>query len=341
MGHKLTTEENTESTSNNDTPGRNPHTERRNVTVRRPRARPRPRNVFRTAQVNSYAPSRRTGLDTVLEYFEEEASSTTEQEKCYDPNDPTLRFVDGDDDMDFLCQDYKSRRALMSCGHSVTPMSLTNWCRHLLDKGETIFVCGQKDCNAEWSFDEVCKMALLTPEETEYFEKQLFSRVAKDYLDVKSCPGCKSSVIRTELDNLRVRCTICSADKLKPYEFCWQCLKEWKGSSQYTDRCLNDGCFNASLEVLRTCPKIKFQEVRGVSGCPSIRACPTCGMLLGHDKTKCKNIICPRCKDEFCFVCLKPSTVCKTYFTACVSGVAPRQTYIPVWNRQHMLKRLI
>ncbi|XP_030609171.1 uncharacterized protein LOC115796848 [Archocentrus centrarchus] len=108
------------------------------------------------------------------------------QEKCYDPNDSTLTFVDGDDEMDFECNNYKSLRAQMSCGHSVTPMSLTNWCQQLLDQGESRFVCGRAGCNAEWSYEEVCKMALLTPEEKEYFENKMFSSAAKDYLDVKA-----------------------------------------------------------------------------------------------------------------------------------------------------------
>ncbi|XP_047456791.1 probable E3 ubiquitin-protein ligase ARI7 [Mugil cephalus] len=261
---------------------------------------------------------------------------SSKKEKCYDPNDPTLRFVDGDDDMDFLCEDYKSRRALMSCGHSVTPMSLTNWCRYLLDKGESSFVCGQTGCNAVWPFDEVCKMALLTPEEIHYFEDTLFHRVAKDYLDVKSCPGCKSSVIRTELDNLRVCCTICSADKDRTYEFCWQCLKEWRRPSQCTDRCANDGCFNKSLEVLRTCPGAVFRDVKGVAGCPSVRACPTCGFLVEHNKAFCKSLVCPRCKVKFCFVCLKLFEDClksSPPYDPCSTGVAPRQTSIPVWRK--------
>lgn len=61
-------------------------------------------------------------------------SLTTEREKCYDPRDRTLTFVNGDDDLDFLCENFKSLRAKMSCGHAVTPMSLTNWCRRLLDQ---------------------------------------------------------------------------------------------------------------------------------------------------------------------------------------------------------------
>ncbi|XP_056225851.1 uncharacterized protein LOC130164883 [Seriola aureovittata] len=230
---------------------------------------------------------------------------STEEEKCYDPADTTLEFVDGDDDMDFECTDYKSLRARMSCGHTVTPMSLTKWCRRLLDKGKSRFVCGQTDCDVEWPYEEVRKMALLTTEETEYFEKKMFQRVAKDSLDVKTCPSCKSSVVRTDLNNLRVRCTLCTADKNKTYEFCWQCLREWEHPSPHSFRCAYDDCISKPLQILKTCPNITFENVKDVTGCPSIRACPTCGLLIEHDKTKCKNIICPRCEVEFCFACLR------------------------------------
>ncbi|XP_051285274.1 uncharacterized protein LOC127379560 [Dicentrarchus labrax] len=267
------------------------------------------------------------------------SNMTTEREKCYDPQDKTLTFINGEDDLDFLCIGYKSLRAKMSCGHAVTPMSLTDWCRRLLDKGECRFVCGQTGCDVEWPFEEVCKMALLTPKEVKYFEKQLFSRAARDYLDAKFCPGCRSYVVRTDQNNLRVCCTVCTAAKNEAFSFCWQCLKEWKHPSPYSDRCANAGCVNKSQEILRTCPDITFKDVRGVTGCPSVRACPTCGLLLEHNKTKCKNITCPRCKVEFCFVCLKTTKECLrlnsySYFTRCFSGVAPRQTSIPVWKRK-------
>ena len=52
-------------------------------------------------------------------------------------------------------------------------------------KGKSEFVCGQTNCNVEWSFDEVSKMALLTPEEVEEFEKKIFSNAAKNFLDIK------------------------------------------------------------------------------------------------------------------------------------------------------------
>ncbi|KAI9543273.1 hypothetical protein NQZ68_011922 [Dissostichus eleginoides] len=267
-----------------------------------------------------------------------ESSWTETEEKCYDPQDATLTFVEGDDDLDFLCEDYKSLRAKMSCGHAVTPMSLTIWCRHLLDSGECKFLCGQTDCVVEWPFEEVCKMALLTEEELEYFEKTLFSNAAKDYLDVKSCPGCSSRVVRSDLHALCVQCPVCTARRTQAYQFCWQCLKKWKGPASRSDRCANRDCQNP-LDILRNCPDITFEDVEGVSGCPSIRACPTCGLLVEHNRTQCKNVFCARCKVKFCFVCLKLAEECvdedniSSFYKLCPSGVTPRQTSIPLWQR--------
>lgn len=148
------------------------------------------------------------------------------------------------------------------------------------------------------------------------------------------CPGCNSYVARTDLSNLRVHCTVCSAEKGQLYEFCWLCLQQWKGSQQSSDHCDNDDCMT-DLELLKTCPTVTFADVQGVTGCPSTRACPTCGVLLEHDKTGCKNIECKNCNKEFCFVCLKLTSEClKTskYFIGCSAGVAPRQTSIPSWS---------
>lgn len=55
-----------------------------------------------------------------------------------------------------------------------------------MPQGECRFVCGQTHCDVEWPFKEVCKMALLTPEEIKDFEKKMFRNSAKNYFDVKS-----------------------------------------------------------------------------------------------------------------------------------------------------------
>lgn len=153
------------------------------------------------------------------------------------------------------------------------------------------------------------------------------------------CPGCKSFVIRQTDSNLRVLCTVCSIEKKKPYQFCWQCLGECKGLFPRLDRCENYGCVNRDLEILKTCTEITFESVKGVTGCPSVQACPTCGLVVVHDTTKCKNLTCIQCKVGFCFVCLKLTKECLdlkngSYHRSCFSGVAPRQTSLPVWNRK-------
>lgn len=181
-------------------------------------------------------------------------------------------------------------------------------------------------------------MALLTSEEMREFEKKMFSIASKSFLDVKACPGCKCFVMRGDLTDLSVKCTVCTAKKQRNYIFCWQCLREWIGRAPRSDRCDNPGCTNQALELLRTCPDIVFASVKGVTGCPCVRACPHCGMLVEHDKTKCKNVICCRCKQEFCFVCLKITQECQrltpnSYYGPCSTGVTPRQAALPEWRR--------
>uniref|UniRef100_A0A669BUZ2 Probable E3 ubiquitin-protein ligase ARI5 n=1 Tax=Oreochromis niloticus TaxID=8128 RepID=A0A669BUZ2_ORENI len=270
------------------------------------------------------------------------ASNTiTKQEKCYNPLDLTFKFVDREDDLDFLCEGFKSLRAQMSCGHAVTPTSLTNWCRRLLDQGESRFVCGGSGCGAEWTFAEVCKMALLDPQEKEYFQKNMEFNASRQTLTTKLCPGCRSTVTRENGSDLNVLCKVCTAVKGRPFEFCWQCLREWKGARPRKDRCGNRGCCNPSLETLKKCPDItlcqyvyddeyesEYEDEYGIRVCPSVRACPTCGLLLEHSTEACPSVDCPRCNVTFCFVCLKHSGEC---LTSCIP--APRQTSIPVWKK--------
>ncbi|XP_014899694.1 E3 ubiquitin-protein ligase dbl4-like isoform X2 [Poecilia latipinna] len=273
-------------------------------------------------------------------------NSSDQDEKGYDPHDATLSFVDRPDDLDppFSDDDDEDQglRAEMSCGHAVTPQSLTGWCRSLLDQGQYKFKCpALKDgtlhkCDALWSYQEVRRLAVLTAAEIQHFEENMARLAATEYCDFKSCPGCSSYIEREDLTNLCVQCLVCTADKNAEVQFCWQCLKPWKGPAPRSDHCDNNGCINHDLQLLRTCKTTSFPEVDGVENCPSIRACPTCGHKVEHDKTGCKNIICPRCQVEFCFVCLKLTPEClktSSYFIPCSAGVAPRQTAIPVWHR--------
>ncbi|XP_044197359.1 E3 ubiquitin-protein ligase dbl4-like isoform X1 [Thunnus albacares] len=266
-----------------------------------------------------------------------------EVQKRYDPRDTTLKFVNRRDDLDPLCSDDEDDclRAEMSCGHAVTPDSLTQWCRSQLDEGIYKFKCpalveGTRLCNKLWSYQEVRRLADLSVEEMQHFEENIARLAAAEYCEIKPCPQCKTTVERKDLSNLCVTCTICTADQKKTYQFCWQCQKQWKGPRPRSDRCNNNGCINHDLELLKNCKMTALPQVKGVNACPSIRACPTCGQTVEHDKTGCKNVICPRCKVEFCFVCLKLTLAClktSSYFIPCSGGVAPRQTSVPVWRR--------
>ncbi|XP_029941795.1 uncharacterized protein LOC115383760 [Salarias fasciatus] len=271
-------------------------------------------------------------------------SDQRQDEKRYDRRDTTLKFVNRPDDLDPLPPEEgdPGLRAEMSCGHAVTPESLTGWCRSLLDQGQYKFKCpALKDgtvnrCGAVWPYKEVRRLAVLTAEEMQYFEENIARMAAAEHCEFKSCPGCKTYLERMDLTNLCVQCTVCTADKKTVYQFCWQCSKPWKGTAPSADRCANEGCVNHDLELLKNCKLTVLPEVLEVIACPSIRACITCGQRVEHDKTGCKNIICPRCQIEFCFVCLKLTPEClktSTHFQKCSAGVAPKQTSIPVWRR--------
>ncbi|XP_034412567.1 E3 ubiquitin-protein ligase RNF19A-like [Cyclopterus lumpus] len=263
-------------------------------------------------------------------------------EKKYNPHDTTLKFVDRRDELDPMCDDDEDGlRAEMSCGHAVTPDSLTSWCRSQLDEGHYKFRCpalveGNKLCNKLWSYREVRRLADLSVEEMQHFEDTMARLAAAEFCEVQTCPQCKTSVERKDLSSLRVRCTVCTADRKEAYDFCWQCQRKWKGPVPRTDGCGNDGCIDRDLQLLQTCKTIGLPAVKGVTHCPSVRVCPTCGMKVEHSQQHCKNINCPRCHVEFCFVCLKLKRECRktsSPYSICPGGVAPRQTSIPVWKR--------
>uniref|UniRef100_A0A4W3JM44 Si:ch211-212k18.15 n=1 Tax=Callorhinchus milii TaxID=7868 RepID=A0A4W3JM44_CALMI len=280
----------------------------------------------------------------ILFWFSIDKMSTQGQqtEKQYDPNDQTLKFVKGKDEITGD-DDPNTLRAEMSCGHAVDPNSLTAWCRSLLDRGQYKFFCPAlkngttSKCEEEWPYQEVRKLAVLSCEEQLYFEETVAQLAAAEYCEYKSCPGCKTFVERCDLTNLSVRCSICTTERGRVYDFCWQCLNTWKGQAPRSDRCDNEGCINQELEILKYCLLMNLPETK-VKQCPSTRACPTCGKLIEHSQVGCKYMNCTRCHVEFCFACLELKIECQksrpaSWFDVCAKGIAPRQTSIPTWNR--------
>ncbi|KAK2906484.1 hypothetical protein Q8A67_005469 [Cirrhinus molitorella] len=213
----------------------------------------------------------------------------------YDVNDATLKFVRRRDDIT-LDDDPNILRAEMSCGHAVSPESLTAWCRSLLDQGQYKFSCpaithGTEKCNAEWPYLEVRKLAVLSDSEQAHFEENMALMAASEYCEFKSCPSCGSYVEREDLTNLCVKCTICTSVKKKTYQFCWQCMREWEGAAANFLRCGYEDCVNPDVDKLTKCTDTRLSYVNNVE-CPAIRACPTCGLLLEHNGFACKNLMC-------------------------------------------------
>uniref|UniRef100_A0A671PKD3 RING-type domain-containing protein n=1 Tax=Sinocyclocheilus anshuiensis TaxID=1608454 RepID=A0A671PKD3_9TELE len=233
----------------------------------------------------------------------------SEDTKKFTPDDKD----EYDDDPDVL-------RAMLSCGHITDPQTLTDCCRAQLDAGNTEFRCPL--CEDEWPYDEVRKLAKLTVDEKCNFEDMMGTKAAE-----KLCPGCDSFIDRLDVSNLCVECSICTKRNGQTYEFCWQCVREWKGPRPRGDRCGNVGCTSADQELLRDCPLIYLKSVKNIQ-CPSIRACIFCGVLIEHTNEGCKIMKCKECNKQFCFICLKPAQEClenTNHFNSCSAGLAPRQ----------------
>ncbi|XP_059843052.1 uncharacterized protein LOC132403614 [Hypanus sabinus] len=185
-------------------------------------------------------------------------------------------------------------------------------------------------CGKEWSYVEVCRHALLSVEERQDFEEKLATLAASSYCEYKQCPKCGSNVERKDEMNVSVICSVCTAKDGTPFEFCWQCMKKWKGPAPRSDKCDNEGCINIQLETLKNCDT-KTLPYSNIQDCPKIRACPTCGLLIEH-QDMCKYVVCVRCHVEFCFACLNTMAICSEsseYSLHCAIPVAPRQTSIP------------
>ncbi|XP_069474309.1 E3 ubiquitin-protein ligase DDB_G0292642-like isoform X1 [Ambystoma mexicanum] len=255
------------------------------------------------------------------------------------PGCKSVTFVQGKDEI--TGDDETDLRVLLSCGHTADPDSVMKWCKTLLAQGKTRFHCpvpiGNKSCDKEWSYEEIRKIALHNQEERKEFEETMASSTAKQCCEYKQCPGCKTLVERKDRGNLNVRCIICTARNGKAYDFCWQCLKPWTGEGLSSTRCRNEGCRDGRLDMLQNC-KLNDLPDSEIKGCPAIRACPTCGILIEH-KENCKYVTCRQCGKTFCFACLQAQSVCLkekavSYFETCARPVAPRQTILPVWSQQ-------
>ena len=171
-------------------------------------------------------------------------------------------------------------------------------------------------------------VACLSAEEQKSFEKRLHENYAKKVMNMQRCPGCTTFCFRGEdvKQTLIVRCPLCTKKNGHGYDFCWCCRTVTDGS---TTKCPNSVCDGKDprLHILKMCQK---KKIGSVEGCPSIRACPKCGVTIEH-RAACKQMDCTSCDESFCFICLLPKMKgqyqCGAWNTLCKP--APIQTEIP------------
>lgn len=200
-------------------------------------------------------------------------------------------------------------------------------CTTLVEDSRFLFTC--PSCGISWKYFLVRHVlsAAMTDDELESFNRKVNGNFVNSSIKIQKCPGCNIFLQRDSSKAFTnpnwVQCPACSAKNGERFEFCWVCLKPWKGGS---NSCGNDKCTGKDprIQILETC---KTKVVDLTSDVPSTRCCARCGTMIEHID-KCKHMGCPKCHYEFCFVCLKPKTnngwQCGEYDSKC--DVAPRQT---------------
>jgi hypothetical protein len=77
-------------------------------------------------------------------------------------------------------------------------------------------------------------------------------------------------------------------------------------------------------------PTVRPIAYCNVAGCPSMRACPNCGVIIEYESA-CKHFNCALCGHEFCFICLRDRAHHPngewSYSFGC--QIAPVQTELP------------
>ncbi|XP_067880124.1 potential E3 ubiquitin-protein ligase ariadne-2-like isoform X3 [Heterodontus francisci] len=118
---------------------------------------------------------------------------------------------------------------------------------------------------------------------------------------IEMCPDCNFLVQRVDLQSLCVECLFCSNARGKLYQFCWDCLREWKSPASHSTDCGNKSCTITAM--LLSCPLIEAPDIE-VHQCPVVRACPNCEALVSHCLEGCPQVECPNCFHSFCYRCL-------------------------------------
>ena len=145
---------------------------------------------------------------------------------------------------------------------------------------------------------------MFTAEEIQEFESGLSMNWMREYSKVCPNPKCNQQICKIDMKTNRVVCPRCRYG-----DFCYNCLKIWKGSG--SDFCGNEEC-KFFVDFLAKCPWNKRFELRDTKdggkvkcyNAPQFRACPHCSLIFEH-KMGCKHMTCKSCGTKFCWLCLQ------------------------------------
>ncbi|KAG7464617.1 hypothetical protein MATL_G00167330 [Megalops atlanticus] len=115
------------------------------------------------------------------------------------------------------------------------------------------------------------------------------------------CPRCHRQGVKPS-GGQRTPCVSCSKELKRIYHYCCACKREWPRGATGEKSCTLPGC---ETRAALLSPQTITVPHSSVYGCPFFRACPQCKALLTHTGQGCPNIVCPHCRTQFCFRCLK------------------------------------
>lgn len=201
--------------------------------------------------------------------------------------------------------------AQMECFHYANPAALVDYLEsELCEKHSTEFRCPSPTCQKPWSMTTLLEKADLTQDELIFFQA-VFDKNHVDKSDIVKCPRCNFFCSRKDENNAILRCSYCERNSDKT-DFCFKCGSEFSSGHTCADLVeLQDILDNAELK--------NIGENKDV---PSMRLCPnpSCKAVIEH-KSDCKQMVCPRCNTDFCFVCLtineNKKLKCSSWFEKC------------------------
>ena len=200
---------------------------------------------------------------------------------------------------------------------------MRDYCHNELKKGKYRFPCPDLQCQKTWGYFLVRHVAGFDDETRSTVEKELTENNIRQGLGCQQCPGCETWCSPMNPGRIRLKCDVCSRGG-RPFEFCWGCQREWKSKRGYRC-CGNEGCDGKDprIRILTVAEKMVINDI---PGCPSIRACPKCGLLINLT-SGCRHMTCGNCNAQFCFICLTRWTGVTHLTRKCT--VAPVQVQIP------------